>query len=195
MVAEAYDAPLDTSSSSTVHRFSDLGFDAQYQYLLDPHSVTIQFAYMRNHTRYSDAQARGDAAFYQAGGSVQLAPGNASDTTHTLRAKFTYVYQAKYGASVGVFRLSGSTNTVNQTAGYDISGALRRTAGASSNLSGNPGTDGSTLEAFWTPIQNMRIGVQYTGYGRFNGATNNYDGFGRNARDNNTLFTYIWVAY
>ena len=196
MVAEAYDDPLDTSSSSTVHRFKDLGFDAQYQYLLDPHSVTAQFAYMRNHTRYSaDARANADAPFYQPGGGVLLAPGNASDTTHTLRAKLTYVYQARYGASLGAFRLTGSTNTANQSAGYDVSGVPTRTDGAGSNLSGNPGTNGWTVEGFWTPMQYMRIGAQYTAYGRYNGATHNYDGFGRNARDNNTLFLYTWVAY
>jgi len=37
--------------------------------------------------------------------------------------------------------------------------------------------------------------VQYTAYGRFNGASKNYDGFGRNASDNNTLFIYTWLAY
>jgi hypothetical protein len=30
--------------------------------------------------------------------------------------------------------------------------------------------------------------MQYTGYLRFNGAQNNYDGFGRNASSNNTVF-------
>ena len=63
------------------------------------------------------------------------------------------------------------------------------------NLSGNPGTRGVTLEAFWTPIQYVRVGAQYTAYSRFNGASTNYDGFGRNARDNNSLFLYVWAAY
>jgi hypothetical protein len=54
---------------------------------------------------------------------------------------------------------------------------------------------GATLEAFWMPIQYLRVGAQYTAYGRFNGASTNYDGFGRNARDNNTLFLYSWLAY
>ena len=58
-----------------------------------------------------------------------------------------------------------------------------------------PGTRGWTLEAFWTPIQYLRIGAQYTVYGRFNGASTNYDGFGRNASDNNSLFIYTWLAY
>ena len=63
------------------------------------------------------------------------------------------------------------------------------------SLTGNPATRGMTLEAFWTPIQNLRIGAQYTAYTRYNGASDNYDGFGRNARDNNSLFLYLWAAY
>ena len=45
------------------------------------------------------------------------------------------------------------------------------------------------------PIQYLRIGAQYTAYTRFNGASSNYDGFGRNARDNNTLFLFAWMAF
>ena len=52
-----------------------------------------------------------------------------------------------------------------------------------------------SIEAFWTPTQYLRIGAQYTAYGRYNGASQNYDGFGRNARDNNSLFLYLWAAY
>ena len=44
-------------------------------------------------------------------------------------------------------------------------------------------------------MQYVRVGVQYTMFNRFNGASNNYDGFGRNARDNDTLFVYVWTAF
>jgi hypothetical protein len=195
MVARVYDDPLDTSDPASTHRFTDLAVDAQYQYLLDPHAVTAQLVFARNRHRYPDALAGQPAAFFDATGAATLAPTNATDTTHVLRAKLTYVYQAKYGGSVSVFNLSGTTNTANQTAGYDETGTLIRTDGAASNLSGNPGTRGATLEAFWTPIQYLRIGAQYTAYTRFNGASSNYDGLGRNARDNNTLFLYAWLAY
>jgi hypothetical protein len=112
-----------------------------------------------------------------------------------LRAKVSYVYQAKYGGALGFFNLTGTSNTANQTAGYDATGTLTKTDGAASNLTGNPATRGLTLEAFWMPIQYLRIGAQYTAYSRFNGSSTNYDGFGRNARDNNTLFLYTWLAY
>jgi len=41
---------------------------------------------------------------------------------------------------------------------------------------------------------NLRVGVQYTIYMRFNGAGTNYDGNGRNASDNNTLRLFTWLA-
>ncbi len=195
MVARVYDDPLDTSDPASTHRFTDLAVDAQYQYLLDPHAVTAQLVYTRNHHRYPASLVDQPAAFFDATGAVTLANSNAADTNHVLRAKVSYVYQARYGGGVGFFNLTGTTNTANQTAGFDATGTLVKTNGAASNLSGNPATRGWTLEAFWMPIQYLRVGAQYTAYSRFNGASTNYDGFGRNARDNNTLFLYTWLAY
>jgi hypothetical protein len=195
MVARVYDDPLNTSDPASTHKFTDLSVDAQYQYLLDPHTVTAQVVYARNRHHYPAALANQPAAFFDSTGAATLAASNESDTNNVLRAKLSYVYQAKYGASVGFFSLTGSTNTANQSAGYDDTGSLIKTDGVASNLSGNPATRGLTLEAFWTPIQYLRIGAQYTAYNRFNGASTNYDGFGRNARDNNSLFLYTWLAY
>lgn len=157
MSARIFDDPLDPSAGS--HKFRDVGVDAQYQYLLDPHAVTAQAAYTRN----------------------RVVDGNRSSV---FRAKLTYVYQAKYGGSAGLFHLTGTTDP----AGIDPT----RVSG---NATGDPATRGWTAEAFWTPIQNLRLGVQYTAYGVFNGSSTNYDGAGRNASDNNTLFLYGWLAY
>ncbi len=203
MVARVYDDPLDTSDPASTHRFTDLAIEAQYQYLLDPHSVTAQVVYTSNRHQYPAAQANQAVAFVDAAGNA-LPNTNASDTNHLLRTKLTYVYQAKYGGSLGLFNLTGSTNTANLTAGLDpvsltinpdpeaTAPSVRQVDG---NRTGSPATRGLTLEAFWTPIQYLRVGAQYTAYTRFNGASKNYDGFGRNASDNNTLFIYTWLAY
>ena len=199
MIARVYDG-VDTTDSSTRHKVQDWNIDAQYQYLLDPHSVTAQVVYAHSNFTYSDATANQPSAFVDANGNA-LPNSNAADTTNVFRAKLTYVYQAKYGGSVGIFNLSGSTNTFNQTSGYTTDGesppaiTSDTSVRVGGNLSGNPGTRGATFEAFWTPIQYMRLGAQYTAYNRYNGASDNYDGFGRNARDNNTFFLYLWAAY
>jgi hypothetical protein len=43
------------------------------------------------------------------------------------------------------------------------------------------------------PWVNFRLGLQYTGYLKFNGGTSNYDGDGRSAHQNNSLFLYYWI--
>lgn len=202
MVSRVYDDPLDTSDPSTTHRFTDTGIDAQYQYLLDPHAVTAQFAFMHSRHRYPAALAGQPAVFVDAQGNA-LPNTNDTDTTNVLRLKLTYVYRARYGGSLGFFNLSGSTNTANQTSGFDPAtltitsdpNAAAPSTRVGGNVSGNPATRGWTTELFWTPVQYLRTGLQYTAYERFNGASTNYDGFGRNARDNNTLFFYVWAAY
>jgi hypothetical protein len=45
------------------------------------------------------------------------------------------------------------------------------------------------------PIQNLRLMLQYFDYNKFNGGKSNYDGAGRNASANNTLFFNAWIAY
>jgi hypothetical protein len=202
MNSQIYDDPLDTGDPSTTHHFRDRVIDAQYQYLLDPHSITGQFAWGHSAHRLPEFLARQPVSFVDAAGNA-LPLTNSEDSTTVWRAKFTYVYQARYGGSLGLFNLTGTTDTALQTSGFDpatLSITSDPTAGAPSlrvngNLSGSPDTRGWTLEAFWTPVQYLRVGLQYTAYNRYNGASSNYDGFGRDARDNNSLFLYLWGAY
>lgn len=208
MIAHVYDDPTNPTDSNSVGRYKNLGVDAQYQYLLDPHTLTAQIAYMRQKQDYSPytVAALGPPAFVDASGNP-LPNGNPSDTLNVFRAKVSYIYRATYGGSLSFFNSTGSTNTANMTSGYDpttglitsdpggLLGATAVSTRVTGNLSGNPATRGFTYELFWTPIQYIRIGAQYTAYNKFNGASTNYDGLGRNAKDNNTLFVYVWGAY
>ncbi|HZP68090.1 MAG TPA: hypothetical protein VFB32_17440 [Rudaea sp.] len=181
MNAKVYDDPLDTSDPLSVHRYRDIGVDAQYQYLLDPHAVTVQAAFMRDNHRYPYFLA--DQPVSDVNGNA-LPNTNARDTTRVFRAKASYVFAAKYGGSLSYFNLNGSTDS----AYYDPT----RVTG---NVSGNPAVRGWTSEVFWMPVQYVRVGLQFTAYNRYNGLAHNYDGAGRNAADNNTLFFYVWGAY
>lgn len=205
MVAHIFDAGSDLADPANLGRIRNTGIDAQYQYLADPHTITAQMGWMRQRQEYSaNTLAGGTSSYFLADGVTPVAAPNGSDTTSTLRLKLSYIWQARYGGSLSWFRLTGSTNTLNQTAGFDSNGAITSTDPANTgitstrvtgNLSGNPGTRGLNYELFWTPVQNVRVGAQYTAYQRFNGAKDNYDGFGRNASDNNTLRFYVWAAY
>lgn len=205
MNAHVYDGGSDVADPDNLGRFKNTGVDAQYQYLLDPHTITAQFAYMKQKQHYSaNTLAAAEPPYFLADGVTPVAPVNSADTTNIFRAKVSYIYHAKYGGSMAIFNKTGTTNTLNQTSGFDSNGQITsgdplETGIASTrvngSLSGNPATRGWTAEAFWTPVQYVRIGAQFTAYSRFNGASDNYDGFGRNAKDNNTLFLYLWAAY
>jgi len=45
------------------------------------------------------------------------------------------------------------------------------------------------------PLANLKLGIQYTIYTLLNGGPKNYDGFGRDASGNNTLFLYAWLVF
>jgi hypothetical protein len=193
MLAHIYDG--DPSDPGNLEVYRNTGIDAQYQYLLDPHTVTAQVVYMRQVQNYSANLLAGPQKVVAFADGTPFAPVNSSDTTNTFRAKLSYVYQAKYGGSLAYFNKTGTSNSLNQTFGLDGDGILTPRDIAGGNVSGNPATSGITYEAFWIPKQNIRIGAQYTAYSKFNGASDNYDGYGRNAKDNNTLFAYIWFVY
>jgi hypothetical protein len=193
--AKVYPDPTDPTGPT--NRFRDVGIDAQYQYILDPHALTVTATYTRERVSYADTVA-GQAPPLDPDGSLGLPLTSDSDTLRMFRAKGSYVYRAKYGGTLSYFDVTGTSNSALQTSAFDPSnpGALLEgSESVTGNLSGNPATRGWTTEAFWLPIQNVRVGVQYTWFSRFNGASSNYDGFGRNASANNTLFLYIWGAF
>jgi hypothetical protein len=56
------------------------------------------------------------------------------------------------------------------------------------NPNGDPRSAGYIATVSYWPWQNLQLAAQYTAYTRFNGAANNYDGSGRSASANNTVY-------
>ncbi len=161
-------------------RYTDLGLDASYQKALDNGDVVTVDA------RYIDERQTLDATCSLAG-----TPGRDCADNHLrdLRADASYYWRNKLGATVAVFDTVGPPNATtypgNRTFKPD-------STGVSFQIDGTPFGDGSSPLG---PRFNMRVGVQYTAYARFNGARNNYDGAGANASDNNTVRVFTWFAY
>jgi hypothetical protein len=159
--ADVYPDNLNPSGPTIGYR--DRGIDAQYQYLLDPHTATAQLSYI--------AESIGN-------GDVTGIATNTRNRLRQLRVKGSYVYRAKYGASLSYFSTTGTSDATLYP-----------------DPASNPDTRGWVPEIFWTPVQYVRVGAQYFTYSRFHGASGNYDGAGRSPGDNNTLFIYLWGAY
>jgi hypothetical protein len=159
-----YDNSPDVSGSTT--SYHDIGIDGQYQYILDPHMISAQFSYIKENQSYGSDYVSNNA------------PSNPSNTLNYLRLKGTYVYQAKFGGSLGYVNGTGSSDANLYAA----------------NSNPTPNTRYWVPEVFFMPLQNVRVGVQYYKFTQYNGSSSLYDGT-HNASDNNTLFFYVWGAY
>lgn len=162
--------PNDLIHNGPTDRFTDLAIDSQYQYITNEHTFTAQGSMIHESQNLN--------ATFPAGGSA-----NANNTLWSDKVKATYYYEHQYGVTLGLFDIHGSKDTILYAPA---------TVGGSSN--GSPGSAGYIVELNYLPIQNVRVMLQYTGYTKFNGGNANYDGFGRSAKDNNTLFLNLWVA-
>lgn len=183
MDSEIYFNSPDTSGPTT--RYRDVGVDAQYQYILDPHTISAQFSYIRENQSY------GDELWNAANPNYTGSHTNGSNTLDYLRLKATYVYQAKYGVSLGYAAVRGSADSLTYNNSPDVNGDPVPFG----NVNNTPNTRIWIPEIFWTPIQNVRVGLQYYKFTEYNGSSSNYDGNGRNASDNNTAFLYVWGAF
>jgi hypothetical protein len=170
LIANKYPDP--TAPTGLTDRFRDVGIDAQYQYITDSHRFSGQVAYIRE-------QQDLNATFAAEHSS------NPSNQLNNLSAKLTYYYQTQYGVSLGYQRTDGSADAGIYNTGAAVSG--------SANAS--PNSEAVILELNWLPWRDRRFTLQYTAYQKFNGASINYDGFGRNASDNNTLFLLAWFPF
>jgi hypothetical protein len=103
------------------------------------------------------------------------------------RAAIRYTFRDRLGLTVSAFQISGSRNT-------NVFGG--------NGLADSNGLLGQIDYTFWPdgkgplgPLFNVRVGAQYTLYGKFNGARHNFDGAGANAADNNALRLFTWIAF
>ena len=108
---------------------------------------------------------------------------------NSLELDLTYAYDQTWVGSVSLFNTNGSRDVrVYHAAGARLPAATTARPNSRGYVLGLEYVPFGKLNSFASPWLNLRIGLQYTGYQRFNGAGSNYDGFGRSASDNNTLF-------
>jgi hypothetical protein len=131
----------------------DIGFDAQYQYIGDPHSVTVKLTHINENQQLN-------STFLQGGSS------NLHNTLESFKASVGYVYDHTYSLTAAYFDVRGSAD-----------------AGLFTNsLTGSPDGQGLIFDAAYLPFSkdgpavwpwlNARIGVSYTHYLKlFGGST------------------------
>jgi hypothetical protein len=156
---------------------ADVGFDAQYQYMGEHNSFSLQSYYVTENQSLAASQAIGNTA-------------NGRDHVESARIKATYWYDQTYGGTFGHFQVKGSGDPLAY-GGFSATSSPN-SSGWISEADYMPFSHGGP--DFW-PWMNLKLGLQYIWYDKFDGQSVNFDGAGRSAADNNTLFAFVWLAY
>jgi hypothetical protein len=159
------------------NRYTDLGFDAVYQYTTPDHSnLTVQAAYI--HEKQNITQ------IFNSGSSDRP-----NERLNSFKLDAEYVFFNTWGIGGQYFDTTGTTDATLY----------------SGSTNGSPDSRGyivqleyvpfGKMNSWGRPYMNVRLGLQYTGYLKFDGGTSNYDGSGRSASQNNSLFAYYWFLF
>jgi len=169
--------PDNTIPGTPTDRFSDYALDAQYQYLTFTHSFTAQAAWIYEKQNWH-------ASFPTGGIGAGPTPANPTDHLTTFKAKASYIYERKYGGTLAYFSTTGNADA-----------GLYAPAPVTGSANGYPDSRGLIFELDYLPHPQVKLALQYTWFLKFNGAHTNYDGNGRSAMDNNTLYLLAWFAF
>jgi hypothetical protein len=154
-------------------RFTDIGFDSQYQYQGPNYWVTLRANYIREFQQLSASFPTGTSA-------------NPTNLLNTLRltGEVTFGGDNRFALAGQYFRVWGTPDSGLYSVGNGFA-------------NNSPDSDGWLVELDYIPFGlskapgwpwfNTKVGLQYIHYNKFNGTT-------LGAQDNNTLFLHAWFA-
>jgi hypothetical protein len=166
--------------------YTDLGLDTSWIKTLKSGTLTFN-------ARYTHEKQSLDATCLLGMDDGSIEPGPlsscANNNLNELRGDVSYYWHNVVGVTVSPFTITGSSNPFI----YPDNRTFRpNSSGIQFQLDGTPWGNGKSPLG---PRFNLRVGAQYTAYGRFNGAKSDYDNNGRSASANNTLRIFTWVAF
>lgn len=158
--------------------YSDIGIDAGYQFLGNrEHIYTVNASYVWEKQNLKYTYGLGDSD-------------KKNNDLNKFQIAASYHYAQTWGITGSLFDTTSSKDATLNSSSYN----------------GRTNTSGYMLQGDWTPWgkesswaapwANVRLGVQYTGYNKYEGGNHYIDDLGndRKARDNNTLSFFLWTA-
>jgi len=151
--------------------YTDVAFDMQYERQFTNGQFTLHTAYINEKQKLN--------ATYDASESENL-----DNKLNKFNIDGSVFFKPGFNFTAGYFTTSGSSDNILYTA-----------AETSGSNAGVPDSNGIRTQFDYLPWGNTQLSLQYFAYNKFNGASSNYDGFGRKASDNNMLYLQFWFAF
>jgi hypothetical protein len=167
LAADIYPAGITGLSD----KYTDIGLDLNYERSFGENTVTA-------HTTWIHESQKFDATL------ASEERGVPTNTLNSFKIVGNYYLHSEYGFALGYFSING-----------DAVPAIYVPESVDGSLNGKPDSNGLIAEFNYVPWLNTKFSLQYVAYTKFNGATDNYDGSGRNASDNNTIYINSWLAF
>jgi hypothetical protein len=166
-------------TSGPTDKFTDIALDAQYQYIGNKHLLTAGTTWIHEDQDWDAGFRLGNTA-------------RKSSFLNTFKANVNYYYNShfgKLGGKVAYFSTTGPRDTL-----------LYAPDPVDGSRNGSPDSSGFIFELDYlrleiTQFLSLKASLQYTLYTKFNGSHSNYDGFGRDAPDNNALYLLVWLMF
>ena len=177
-----YNQIFQSGSSGPTNDFLDNGVDLQYQWDSAPQFVTFRSSFIWENQGLSAAQAAGAAQ-------------HGSGDLYTFQFWLEYYRYNLIGVTGSLFNIGGSHDNLIY-APEPVSGSR---TGRPTSLGGfvqlNLIPFSQWFHQMWPALPMTQFALQYTMYSTFNGASSNYDGYGRSASENNTLYLLVWTPW
>ena len=152
-------------------QYTDVGFDVNIEKNMGENMITAHGSMIHETRTLNGTFATGGAAY-------------SSGSLNSFRLTGNYYLHQQMGFTVGYFSITGDGDPVMFAPGSVF--------GSNNGL---PDSNGFIFEYDYLPWLNTKFSIQYIAYNKFNGDSDNYDGQGRNASDNNSLYLSCWVAF
>lgn len=170
MISKIYADPEDFSLGAD--RFKDMALDGQYQFIDGDHIFSTHATWIREKQEWNASFPMGMSS-------------NPSTVLKTFRADVLYSFRRQWGGGLQYFLTRGDADDKLYNTGEAVMGSAN----------GSPNSRGWVAQLDFLPQQNIKLALRYTAYNKFNGASSNYDGFGRDASDNNSLYLLSWFMF
>ena len=160
-----------TGVSGETDNYTDFGFDLQYEYPFAKGQFTFHSSYVMEKQQFN--------ASYAAGNSESL-----NGKLNSFKTDASIFLRKGYKFTLGYFNYQGTSDNI-----------IYAPEAVSGSRTGLPNSSGFMTQLDFLPWENTKISLIYTAYSKFNGAQTDYDGSGRNASDNNSIYLQLWFLF
>lgn len=151
--------------------YTDFGFDLQYEYSFEKGQFTLHSSYVAENQKYNASYNSGDSQ-------------DATGKMNSFKTDASIFLRKGYKFTLGYFNYHGTADNV-----------IYAPDAVTGSRTGLPNSNGLLAQVDYLPWENTKISLIYTAYNKFNGASGNYDGFDRNAGDNNSIYLQLWFLF